>query len=331
MNETIATGHVMRCLSIAEAARKMGEYTTFILSDENGRDYIESRGFQIIILNTKWDEMEKEIPVLEKIINANMIKTILIDSYQVTENYLNILSQYVKTIYIDDLADRFYPVSTIVCYMSHWKKLGHAKRYKNKRLLLGLEFVPVREVFQNMQKKDIKLEVGSILLLSGGADPYDILFKLLENITQIYSKEIIVICGRYYQNLEKLVNKYKDFKNIKILKSVENMEYYMRKADLAISAGGTTLYELCACGTPTISYTFVDNQIENVKGFSENEIIEYAGDVRYDYIFEKITKLVQEYCEDIELRKKRSQKMQEKVDGKGAIRIVEEWKKLLEE
>ena len=51
INEIIATGHVMRCLSIADAAKRQGEDVIFILSDENGKKYIEDRGYKIVVLN----------------------------------------------------------------------------------------------------------------------------------------------------------------------------------------------------------------------------------------------------------------------------------------
>ena len=74
----------------------------------------------------------------------------------------------------------------------------------------------------------------------------------------------------------------------------------MKKVDVAISAGGTTLYELCACGTPTISYSFADNQLNNVKQFDEDGIIPYAGDVRYEDISlsirNNIKKMMNRYC-----------------------------------
>ena len=333
VNEIIATGHVMRCLSIADAARKQGEGTTFILADENGENLIRERGYQTIILHTKWDEMERELPVLKNIIKENGITTLLIDTYQVTRGYLDELSSYVKTIYIDDFAQEIYPVTALICYMSHWKKLRYIEgnRGLNRKLLLGMKYVPVREVFQNLEKKEIKSRVNSILLLSGGTDPYNVLSEILDTITEYYFNEIVVICGRYYENIDELIEKNKGFNNIKILKSIDNIEDYMKKADVAISAGGTTLYELCACGTPTISYAFADNQIENVKGFAENEMIEYAGDVRYDNIFENIKVIFEKYSESVEIRERYSRKMQETVDGKGATRIVKEWKKLSEE
>lgn len=331
INDVIATGHVMRCLSIADAAKAMDEDVIFILADEQGKNYIENRGYRTIILHTNWNDMESELPILQKIIDDKKIKSLLIDSYQVTDKYLKILSGYVKTMYIDDLAQIIYPVDALICYMSHWEKLQHEKKYSNTKLLLGLRYVPIRTIFQNLERKEIKKDVESVLLLSGGTDPYNILVGLLDVIKNFSFKEITVICGRYYKHTDFLIQEYKGFPNICILKSVDNVEVYMKKADLAISAGGTTLYELCACGTPAISYAFADNQIENVNGFAEMNIIEYAGDVRYDDVFGNISKLVKKYCENRELRKGHSQRMQTMIDGKGVSRIVLEWKKLQEE
>ena len=98
----------------------------------------------------------------------------------------------------------------------------------------------------------------------------------------------------------------------------------MKKAESAISAGGTTLYELCACGTPTISYSFADNQIDNVEQFQKDELIDYAGDVRKTNIFENVKKLLNHYTQNYDLRKGRSRKMQQLIDGNGASRIVGE-------
>ena len=96
----------------------------------------------------------------------------------------------------------------------------------------------------------------------------------------------------------------------------------MKSADIAISAAGTTLYELCACGTPTISYVIADNQTDNAVWFDENNIIEFAGDVRLDDIGHNLARIMPKYC-DRAYRENLSVEMQELVDGRGAGRIVE--------
>jgi spore coat polysaccharide biosynthesis predicted glycosyltransferase SpsG len=97
----------------------------------------------------------------------------------------------------------------------------------------------------------------------------------------------------------------------------------MDNADFLVSAGGTTLYELCAVGTPAVSYSIADNQLDNVKMFHENGIIDYAGDVRYDDVVKNILKYLELYCDNEVLRRDRSKKMQKLIDGKGAGRIAE--------
>ena len=83
------------------------------------------------------------------------------------------------------------------------------------------------------------------------------------------------------------------------------------------------MYELCATGTPTLSYTVADNQIDNAKYFDKRRLIEYLGDIRnkdfdFNIILSKLNKL-----DKYDVRLKLSNKLKRTVDGKGARRIVE--------
>ena len=71
-----------------------------------------------------------------------------------------------------------------------------------------------------------------------------------------------------------------------------------------------------------ISYSFADNQLPNVKQFTEDGLIDYAGDVRYDDIFTAVEELFEKYYVDKTLREKRSLEMQGAVDGNGAVRVA---------
>ena len=105
----------------------------------------------------------------------------------------------------------------------------------------------------------------------------------------------------------------------------------MEEADLAVSAGGTTLYELAAMGVPTITYSFADNQLRNVYQFMEDDLMDYAGDGREEKnivketdisVEERILKFYHLYDRDREMRKERSRRLQQMIDGKGAERIA---------
>ena len=136
MNAVIATGHVMRCLSIADAAKSQGEETTFILADEQAVEVIKQRGHRTIVLHTQWDDMDAELPKLVDVLKEEKVNRILIDSYQVTVTYLEALSSQVKTIYIDDRNAFVYPVDGLVCYANYWKKYAYPSCYKNTKLYM---------------------------------------------------------------------------------------------------------------------------------------------------------------------------------------------------
>ena len=59
-NEKIATGHVMRCLTIAEEIIQLGEMVHFFVSDEESAILIHDRKYQVTVLHTKWDKVDSE-------------------------------------------------------------------------------------------------------------------------------------------------------------------------------------------------------------------------------------------------------------------------------
>lgn len=323
MNETIATGHMMRCLAIADAARELGMETTFILADSQAAALLQEWGYGAVILDTRWNDMEAEVDLIKKVIDACDIRVLLVDSYMVTYKYLQTLSTWTNVAYIDDLDAFTYPVHTLICYANYWEKFQCGERYRDTRLLLGSKYTPLRKEFANCKEKVIKPETENLLLLSGGTDTFHILDGLLERIHKSQYKDIDVICGRYYDEYIQLCDRYHLYHNIHFHKAVNNIMDYMIKADIAVSAGGTTLYELCVCGTPTISYSIADNQSDNVKKFHEDQVIDYAGDIREGDVLGHITQYLELYQKDIQLRLQRSRRMQSLVDGRGALRIAE--------
>lgn len=323
MNEQIATGHIMRCISIADALTVAGEAVTFLLADEQAVDLLKQRGYDAIVLHTDWNHMEEELPALSHVIEKNQIKKLLIDSYQVTPTYLSEVSRMGTTFYMDDLNKFDYPVNAVICYANYYKKFHYKTNGRRKEYLLGTKYVPLKKSFWNCKAKNIFQKAENILILTGGSDPYNVSGQLLNALNKDEFKSIDIICGMYNTNYASLVEMYGQYKNIKFHRAINNIEEYMQKADIAISAGGTTLYELCACGTPTISYAFADNQLDNVRQFQEDGLIDYAGDVRCNDIAENVNLYLKKYQDDWQLREKKSEKMQKMVDGKGAMRLAE--------
>ena len=321
-NEIIATGHLMRCLSIADAARKLGEDTTFILADDGAKPLVECKGYKTIILQTPWDDMDQEIGKVLAVIRANKITRLLVDTYQVTEKYLRALSSETKVTYIDDLDKFVYPVDTLICYAAYAGKFDYPSKYPDTKLLLGTKYAPLRQEFRRLPAKEIRPSIERILLITGGTDHMNILQRILDELKGWGHITIDAICGIYNQNFSALKERYASNRNIRLHRSTDDIVSYMQGADIAISAGGTTLYELCACGTPAVSFAIADNQLDNVKSFSEKDLIKYAGDARVEDVERNMRDIIP-LLSDPNYRKDISEQMQAFVDGEGAARIVE--------
>lgn len=326
-NKAIATGHVMRCLAIADELKKLGEKPVFILADDSTQLLIEQQGYEYFSLDSDWKHMESEIDKLQKIIEKYEMKVLLIDSYYVTKSYLEKLHSKIKIVYIDDIGEDTYDVDTIICYANYYKKLDLCKRYSLQvRLLQGTDYVPLRNEFSDPPKKEISAEIKNIIVMSGGTDRYDFLHdfsqKIVESSLHKKLESINIICGKYYDQYDRLIKKFGKVSGFCFHKAVDNIGYYMLSADVAISAAGVTSYELCAMGVPSIIYTIADNQVENAKSFYKDGIMEYVGDVRTESVIDKIIGLLQNQYQDYTYRKMVSEGMKRKVDGKGAQRIA---------
>lgn len=320
-NNIIATGHLFRCISIAEALKELGEDVTFIMADNNGVSLLEG-WFPYIILDTDWRDMNSELAILCDILAKEEARKLIIDSYQVTEKYLSELRKHVKTVYIDDVNAFYYDVDELICYANYYRNNKYEERYSQIKLLLGCNYVPLRKDFRSVPDKVIKPDVDELLIMSGGTDSYNFIGNILENIDDISQyKRVNAICGRYNANYDVLYKKYKGT-NVNIVRSTDNIIDYMLSADVALSASGVTLYELCACGTPTLSYVMADNQIDNAVQFDKDGIISYMGDIRKSNVINNIIKNLNAY--DMKKRQIQSLRMKKYVDKNGALNIAKE-------
>lgn len=210
-NKIIASGHVMRCITIARQIIRLGEKVTFFFADEESKSLFDDfanalDGVEAVVLGTDWQDMEGELPLLrEEIINKN-IDILLTDSYKVTKGYFLKLSEVCRNAYMDDLGKEAYPVDILINYSGFYESIGYDKLYEDSRtrrgektrFLLGLDYAPLREQFyeertgpadevQNIEEtgdgqqqsesafRQDKKKTFDVLLTAGGADMHGML------------------------------------------------------------------------------------------------------------------------------------------------------------
>ncbi|WMJ90215.1 UDP-2,4-diacetamido-2,4,6-trideoxy-beta-L-altropyranose hydrolase [Anaerocolumna sp. MB42-C2] len=327
-NSEIGSGHIMRCLAIAKSLKKRGEDTTFITADREAEKLITGNGFSMINLDTTWNNLEYEMEKLAGVIQKIGIEKLMVDSYSVTDRYMQFLSDLTKVIYMDDLNESIYPLDMLINYSISADKQDYEKKYESTKILIGTRYIPLREEFAGI-KRIHKVKVKDILITTGGSDSYNMsgeLIKYIRKFSFLTDWKLHIVVGTFNVHKDELYKLEKEFHNIFLYENISHISELMCKCDIAISAGGTTLYELCACGIPSICFTFADNQIRGIEEFNRQGLIYYAGDIRNDMnkSLDLIIKELKALDNDYNRRGNLSIRMMDLVDGQGADRIAGE-------
>ena len=108
---------------------------------------------------------------------------------------------------------------------------------------------------------------------------------------------------------------------------VEKVAELLLGCDLAISAAGTTIYELCAAGVPTLAFSMADNQELFAKRMAAAGAVTYLGDIRNPEVLENLEKNVASWLSErgaaLLLRQQESVRMHALTDGLGSRRIAQ--------
>lgn len=331
-NPNIGMGHVMRCLSIADALRDSKQDVIFILADKTVEPLIKTKGYEAFILNSDYKDMASELPSWPK----QKPYAIIVDSYFVTSSYLTSLKQRTeaKIIYIDDLASFPYPVDVLIAYSVYATSATYSSLYGEAKvpvLLLGLSYAPLRKMFQNAPHREQPEHVRNILISTGGADFLHITKRfLLASLPPDFTYHLLI--GSLNTDRDEIERLATPKSNVVLHENVSDMRSLIEGCDIAISAAGSTLYEICACGVPLITYVVADNQLPGAEAFNNLGLGINVGDIRdcisgssvgVKMILEAVTWLSNDY----KLRSEMGRKQQSLIDGHGAERIA---KKVLE-
>ena len=360
-NEHTGTGHMMRCMTIAQAlserlfhAHPDNRQATdtaaphpdivFICADEASAMLPAQTGFRTIVLHTDYTQMETELPALTTALTAcrtgetgpgsapdappkgkQDLPVLIADSYFVTDAYLAVLRAFCRVVLIDDNAERSHPADMILNYNFHADREAYAALYgaDRTRLLLGPYFAPVRPQFTNREYV-VRPAVTRILVLSGGSDPDNAAGEICKTLLNAFSVEITVVCGKYNRHAETLDAYAKKDARLRVLHDVKDMATLMCECDLAVSACGSTVYELCAVGLPFVCYALADNQLPLAAYLDAEGTIPYAGAFHLHPApaLSNIARLTQNLAGSYELRLSRCVAQRKLVDGKGAAHIA---------
>ncbi|WP_205419951.1 UDP-2,4-diacetamido-2,4,6-trideoxy-beta-L-altropyranose hydrolase [Aeribacillus pallidus] len=333
---TIGTGHVMRCLTLANQLKKqVNADVSFICRDLEGNliHFIKDNGFRVLVLpkiqinkvdhlaifqwyEKNWKQDVYETQFLFKKYNFS-IDLLVVDHYGLDSKWESKIKPFSKKIMvIDDLANRKHVCDFLLD--QNWY-LNYQERYKNLvppecKQLLGPNYVLLREEFieASRQKRIRDGKIHNILVFFGGTDPTNETIKTLNALALLENNiKVNVVVGSSNKRKHEIREYCDRYLNFFFHCQVSNMASLMNEADLAIGAGGTTTWERCYLGLPSITIIVADNQIEltdSVSKFGATINLGCSHEVTSDQIFEAVKDLI-EHPKKVQLLSERASKL----------------------
>ena len=323
----------MRCLSIAQAFRDAGESVKFLVADNNPIPMLESVGVDYTILNSTWNNMLEEVDIVKGILRKEKNPLLFIDTYQVTRKYTEALLPFAKICYLGSKPEYLGPIQVLINYSTDIDYAFYHNNYADStKLLLGATYAPLRKEFLEVKHKKSSNGIFRILLTTGNTDALNCVGKILSKFKEAkaLSLEIHVVVGGMFDTKEQLHQLYDGDSMVVLHENVKQMSDLMAISDLAISANGTTVYELAAAQVPVISFSMVDEQVKSARKLSELGVVEYCGEIFKDTekVVNKVVDVALKLAESDEDRKRLNHKAHFVIDGKGCERIVQELKSI---
>ena len=311
----IGLGHLTRCISLSQSFEKRGIIPEFIVnSDALPEDLAQGIKYQVF----NWLKEQKR---LFELIRASDI--CIIDSYLADLELYKKISGIAKSpVYIDDNKRLDYPAGFVVNGNIYAKELKYPRR-EDIVYSLGSQYIPLRKEFRDAAKKQIRNNIKSVMVTFGSNDRTNMTPKVLKVLKDKYAgltKNIII--GRGFQNIKE-IEELKDKKtNLIYSPGAKKMKKVMEESDLAVSAGGQTLYELARIGVPAIGVCVAENQRMNLEAWHKTGFLEYIGRHNDKDLMEKLKNSMKR-LEDADVRKNKSGIGRKSIDGKGSFRTVD--------
>ncbi len=263
----IGSGHLRRCLSLAERLRDWGHYCQFVsrASDHSFNGLVSDAGFDLIELPAAdAGSQERDAEQTLAAVGGTFFDVVIVDHYgldQIWEKAVRGVTERLAV--IDDLADRNHYCDLLIDVAP-----GDHARYDGLvpaecRQLLGPTYALLRPEFAQFRQARTERSgaVGRILISFGGVDPDDLTGTAIAAIRAVLPKVAIdaVLTG-LSPHRRALEDRAARDPHLLVHVDAANMAELMQAADLAIGAGGSTSWERACMGLPSIVTVIAANQ-----------------------------------------------------------------------
>lgn len=326
----IGTGHVMRCVALAQAWQDAGGHAIFTLAMPAPalEARLRAEGMKLVHLSTQPGSAEDAYQTVD-LARRTDASAVVLDGYYFDAEYQRIIKDAgLRLLFIDDYGHADYYWADLVLNQNIH---AHAGLYTDQapytQLLLGTRYVLLRREFLQWREweREIPAVARKVLVTLGGGDPDNATLKVIHALqqAQIDGLEAVVVVGGnnpHHEALNRAVQNAQVPTRLK--RDVTDMPELMAWADVAVSAGGSTCWELAFMGLPNLVLVLAENQYPVAQGLDTAEVAVNLGwhkDLSAAEIVQALTNIMMNQKQ----RAGMAQRGRELVDGKGSARLVE--------
>ena len=325
----MGTGHVMRCLALAQAWQDAGGETVFAVGEPSPpmEERLRSERIHLVPVQTLPGSTQDSKRLGEMVSDFGP-EWVVVDGYQFSADYhASVRSSGCRVLVVDDCGGCGPGGADLVLNQNlHARQDLYRNLGRGSELLLGPKFAMLRREFSPWRgwRRDIATAGRKILVTMGGSDPDNLSAQVCEALEdlRVDGVEIRLVAGSSNPHLASLRSMAEQWGGaLRVEQNVRDMPEVMAWADVAVSSAGSTCWETCMLGLPSILLVLTDNQQPVARELASQGIaIHRSPDTpaTREWICGRVRSLLLSSA----LRREMSERASKLVDGRGAERVV---------
>ncbi len=326
----IGTGHVMRCVALARPWVRARQ-RVFLVTTKLPNGLVQKvREAKIEVIPTALAAGScEDARATCAIADSHGIITAMVDGYHFDHHYQRaITTAGLRLLWIDDFGHAApYSADFILNQNLGAAETLYRNREANTSLLLGPRYALLRHDFQQWRSwtRKVAAQGERVLVTLGGSDPQNVTAKVVEAINLLRQRRpdrpltadiVVGAASPHLAELKRLI----DCPDVQLHSNVSRIDELMADADVAIAAGGTTVWELARMGLPSLLLTLAENQRDNARYLSEVGVVHTLGETS-NLTPEYLATALKDLLDSPTRRASMAARGQDLIDGLGVFRV----------
>ena len=322
-NVSIGTGHVMRCLAIAQAWQDRGGTVSLVACELPvtlaGRMASESISLTMIAALPGSSDDAVATTARARLDGASWV---IVDGERFHDGFLKQVHEAgSRVLLLDDFADRdSFPVALIVNPNLGVDSETYRRRVTSARVLAGPKYCLLRREFRTGAAVRPERGGNRVLVSLGGSDPENLTPRIAAALAGCADLQLTLVAGPGNPATDHL--RQLNAPNVRVLHDAKNMAELMSNADIAVIAAGGTLWELLAVGCAVLSYARNAVQKNVVQLLARDGALIDMGDTA-SFDPAKLVLEVERLSASRSARERMAELGRNLIDGAGAVRVVD--------